>query len=104
MPTVNIEDKLYGEMKEYCKLNNLTVTSLVNDLLKEGFSVKKYGDMPPFFRKVKSTDEFRQECLREPEPIKRKEYEEPKVLSVEVKRNDAEPTDRERARNRVKYL
>ena len=51
MPNVNIDDKLYQEIREYCRLNKLTISVFVNDLLKKNFMVEKYDDAPPFFKK-----------------------------------------------------
>ena len=51
MPNVNIEDKLYLDIKEYCRLNKLTISVFVNDLLRKGFMVEKYDDAPPFLKK-----------------------------------------------------
>ena len=121
MPTVNIEDKLYEEIREYCRLNKLTISVFVNDLLKKNFMVEKYDDAPPFFKKKepdiesipvdvkkiaeeKTPEEFKQEYLAEPEPIKKKEYVKPEVISVETKKDEKALTEREKARKRVQYL
>ncbi len=136
MPNVNIEDKLYQDIKEYCKLNKLTISVFVNDLLKKTFMIEKYDDAPPFFKKKKveaaepatvtetikkdgtfeqenidikrvmengqTDEEFRQQFLAEPEPIKKKEYVKPEVISVEEK--PSELTPKEKARQRIQYL
>ena len=57
MPNVNIEDKLYLDIKEYCRLNKLTISVFVNDLLRKGFMVEKYDDAPPFFKKKNESSE-----------------------------------------------
>lgn len=46
MKTVQIEDKLYSNIKEYCKLNNLPIGSFINSILKKSFLIEKYGDTP----------------------------------------------------------
>lgn len=46
MNTIQINDKLYTELKEYCDLNNLNISELCNDLLKKGINELKYGDIP----------------------------------------------------------
>ena len=51
MPNVNINEDLYKDIREYCKLNKMTVSVFINDLLKKGFMVEKYDDAPPFFKK-----------------------------------------------------
>lgn len=138
MPNVNIEDKLYQDIKEYCKLNKLTISMFVNDLLKKTFMIEKYDDAPPFFKKKKveavepatvtetikkdgtfeqenidikrvmengqTDEEFRQQFLVEPEPIKKKEYVKPEVISMEVKKDEAALTEKEKARKRIQYL
>ena len=111
MPTINIEDKLYQDIKEYCKLNKLTISVFVNDLLKKNFLVEKYNDAPPFFKKkepesikVKTQEEFRQEMLNEPEPVKKEPYVKQEVISMEEKKDEAALTEREKARRRVQYL
>lgn len=43
---MDIEEKLYAEIKEYCKLNGLKVTKYVNELLREAFMRDKYGERP----------------------------------------------------------
>lgn len=138
MPNVNIEDKLYQDIKEYCKLNKLTISVFINDLLKKNFMVEKYNDAPPFFKKKqeekiesaivtgtlkkdgtfeqKSVDikkvmengqtveEFRQQFLAEPEPIKKKDYAKPEVISMEIKKDEQALTEKEKARRRIQYL
>ena len=122
MHTVNIEDKLYEEIREYCRLNKLTISVFVNDLLKKNFMVEKYDDAPPFFKKKepeiepiqvdivkkmveeKTPQEFEQEYLAKPEPVKKKEYVKPEVISVETKKDEKALTEREKARKRVQYL
>lgn len=122
MPTVNIDDKLYEEIREYCRLNKLTISVFVNDLLKKNFMVEKYDEAPPFFKKKESDiepiqvdivkkmveentpQEFEQEYLAKPEPVKKKEYVNPEVISVEVKKDEKALTEKEKARRRTIYL
>ena len=133
MPNVNIEDKLYLDIKEYCRLNKLTISVFVNDLLRKGFMVEKYDDAPPFFKKknessevsvtIPSTekvtisyeamDKIREELSPEQfeleytgrfEPERKKEYVKPEVISVEAKKDEKALTEREKARRRIQYL
>lgn len=133
MPNVNIEDKLYLDIKEYCRLNKLTISVFVNDLLRKGFMVEKYDDAPPFFKKKNesgevsvtipstekvtisydemdrmrealSPEQFELEATGRFEPEKKKEYIKPEVISVEVKKDEKALTEREKARRRVQYL
>lgn len=43
---VEIEKKLYQEIKDYCKLNDLVIKDFINKILKKAFTVEKYGDKP----------------------------------------------------------
>ena len=121
MPNVNIDDKLYQEIREYCRLNKLTISVFVNDLLKKGFLVEKYDDAPPFFKKKepeietvqvylkkikeeKAQEEFRQEYLATPAPIKKEKYEKPEAISMEANKDEKALTEKEKARRRIQYL
>lgn len=43
---MEIEKKLYDDIKSYCKLNNLKVNTFINNLLRKAFNVEKYGESP----------------------------------------------------------
>lgn len=50
---MEIDKKLYNEINEYCKLNNLKTRDFIHKILKEGFMKEKYGESP--FIKVQMT-------------------------------------------------
>ena len=50
---MEIDKKLYQEIKDYCKLNNLKVGEFINSLLRKAFNIEKYGEMPLFMEKKK---------------------------------------------------
>lgn len=50
---MEIDKKLYNEINEYCKLNNLKTRDFIHKTLKEGFMKEKYGESP--FIKVQMT-------------------------------------------------
>lgn len=52
---VEIEQKLYNDIKQYCKLNGLVIKDFVNKLLKKAFTVEKYGEKPFSANEVVST-------------------------------------------------
>lgn len=126
MPSVKIEDKLYQDIKEYCKINGLTIGKFINEIVRKGFLVEKYDDAPPFFKKKqskeefekestnvlesikvainKTPEEFRQEYLNDPEPIKKEPYVKPEVISMEIKKDERALTEKEKARQRIQYL
>lgn len=135
MPNVNINEDLYKDIRKYCKLNKLTVSVFINDLLKKGFMVEKYDDAPPFFKKkqeekiesvivtgtikkdgtfeqesvdvkrvmteAQTPEEFKQNYLAEPEPIKEEEIDKQETV---VEEKPKELTAKEKARIRTQYL
>jgi predicted transcriptional regulator len=105
MPNVNIEDKLYRDIKDYCKINGLTINTLVNNLLRKNFTVEKYDDAPPFFKKIKeefTPEQFQQEYAQEFK-IEREKYIKPEIAVEEIPVKK-ELTAKEKARQRVQYL
>lgn len=62
---VEIENKLYSEIKEYCKLNGLVIKDFINKLLKKAFTVEKYGDKPFSIESVpqKKSSKLEQEAV-----------------------------------------
>ena len=57
---VEIKDKLYKDIVGYCETNNLDVNVFINDLLKKGFTVEKYGERPEIFEKqAPNAEEFK---------------------------------------------
>lgn len=44
--SISISDKLYGELKEYCELNNLKLNIFVEGLVQSAFNVERYGSAP----------------------------------------------------------
>ena len=43
---IEISDKTYGELKEYCKLNGIKIGQYADKLLYEQLMIEKYGDTP----------------------------------------------------------
>jgi hypothetical protein len=43
---LEIDKKLYNDIKEYCKLNGLKVGVFINNLLRKAFNIEKYGNTP----------------------------------------------------------
>ena len=46
MHNISIDDDLYSDIKQYCKLNNIKISIFCNDLIKKYFNNLKYGDIP----------------------------------------------------------
>ena len=53
---IEIKDKLYKDIENYCTLNELDINQYINGLLKKSFMLDKYGERPPIFNTVKSDE------------------------------------------------
>lgn len=115
MASVNIEDKLYNEIKEYCALNGLKIGQFINDMLRNKFMVEKYDDAPPFFKKKEATSEKDVVIVQEIVPVEKSPKKEEAVEEEPVKENveevqpATEPEEKpiskkEAARKRVQFL
>ena len=80
MRSVSIDDKLYGDIKDYCDINNLRMREYVETLIRKSFMVDKYG-ATPFAKETHNI---------EPEPAVK---EEPKkeILKKEIPTTTIEP-------------
>ena len=114
MASVNVDDKLYEDIKRYCKLNGLKIGNFINGILEKSFLVEKYGSMPPFFKHSpdieplpvdiktalesgQTVEEFRKRYESEPEPVKKEKYIKPKA-TIEDK-----PKGQDK-KHRIQYL
>ena len=48
-----INKKLLSDIESYCKLNDLEVEKFINKLLRNAFTVEKYGDEPKILKEKK---------------------------------------------------
>ena len=53
---IEIKDKLYKDIENYCTLNELDINQYINGLLKKSFMLDKYGERPPISNTVKSDE------------------------------------------------
>lgn len=44
--TITIDDSLYNDISEYCKINGLKINAYCNSLLKREHNMSKFGDIP----------------------------------------------------------
>ena len=92
---VEIEQKLYNDIKKYCKLNGLVIKDFINKLLKKSFTVEKYGEKPfqmgNEIKPVLSTD---YETSKPVKPIQPMDHDtpEPNMVSSEPKGDYCEIT------------
>ncbi len=76
---MQIDKKLYEEINEYCKLNDLKTRDFIHKLLKESFLKEKFGESP--FQQYRLTSNIEDNV----EPLEKVDTE-PDVLTVyEVK-------------------
>lgn len=96
---IEISDKTYEELKEYCTLNKIKIGQLADKLLYEGLMIEKYGDTPFTNYKKKTVKEFpvekfEQEYLAQPEPIPEEPPEVPFMMpepEEELKKDTEKP-------------
>lgn len=43
---IDINDKIFNDIKKYCEINDLDYNVLINKLLKQSFTILKYGEKP----------------------------------------------------------
>jgi len=67
--TITIDDTLYNNISEYCKLNGLKINTYCNSLLKNGHNMAKFGDIPfGVFNNAHNTEEV-ENIITENKPI-----------------------------------
>lgn len=87
---VEISDKTFEKLKEYCSINDLKVGQFADKLIFDGLMIEMYGDVPfTDYKKLKlgtketsflsqiakefPPEKFEQEYLAQPEPIREDE-------------------------------
>lgn len=90
---MQIDKKLYDEINDYCKLNNLKTKDFIHNILKDAFLKEKYGDSPFFFKK--NIEKCKNEIIIEKnvEPIIISVKKEENMLSEKVNLNDKKDND-----------
>lgn len=51
---ITIDEGVYNQLKDYCDLNHLTMTSMATKYIREGLMTEKYGDAPFMVLKKKN--------------------------------------------------
>ena len=76
---VEIDEKLYNDIKVYCSLNALKIKAFVNELLKKAFIIEKYGETPfsspHLHNDEQNIAEEKQESKKNDLPIEKQEVE-----------------------------
>ena len=88
---IDLDEGLINDIREYCELNSLDVHEFIGELLKRAFTIEKYGDAPPFFKRnenklietvvVPAKEENTRETVKDKSPAEEKETTETVVLS-----------------------
>lgn len=74
-----VNEKLYNEIKEFCELNEIEdVEGLINQMLREGFTIRKYGLRPGQPQKNSKVEEIKEE----PKPVEDKNIS--NVYNIEI--------------------
>ena len=77
---VEISDKTYEDLKEFCSLNNLKIGQFADKLIRDGLMIEMYGDVPfTNYRKPAqeiTTIEVKTECPKIDEETKLEALEE----------------------------
>lgn len=80
-----INEKLLKEITEYCNINNIKdIKSKINELLRIGFNIEKYGDSPFYERptRIEETKEIRKEEVEKRENNVKEEKPKKKVRII----------------------
>ena len=56
---VEISDKTYEDLKEFCVLNDLKIGQYADKLIRDGLMIEMYGDVPFTNYRVKPTQEMK---------------------------------------------
>ena len=96
---IEITDRTYEKLKEYCSLNDLKIGQYADKLIFDGLMIEMYGDVPfaDYKRKIVKefpVEQFEKEYMQQPTPITDDETEDAKE-EEEVKPIEAPPIPEE---------
>ena len=95
---IEITDRTYEKLKEYCSLNDLKIGQYADKLIFDGLMIEMYGDVPfaDYKRKIVKefpVEQFEKEYMQQPATITDDETEDAK--EEEVKPIEAPPIPEE---------
>ena len=79
--TIEINDRTGEAIKQFCKLNNMTYTAYLSNLIEKQFAIDRYGDMN---EKLKQQPKAKQETVRPNNDAK---------IAAKKEENDAKPQE-----------
>jgi len=67
---IEINDKTYEDLREFCRLNDLKIGQFADKLIREGLMIEMYGDVPFTNYRAKTKEVFSPEKFKDDEKFK----------------------------------
>lgn len=71
--TISIEEKVFNGIKEYCTLNDITLSNFVSDALASHLMIVKYGNTPFTDYSMPEEPKMEKETVEEKQTVQEKE-------------------------------
>lgn len=71
--TISIEEKVFNGIKEYCTLNDITLSNFVSDALASHLMIAKYGNTPFANYTIPEEPKMEKETVEEKQTAQEKE-------------------------------
>ena len=71
--TISIEEKVFNGIKEYCTLNDITLSNFVSDALTSHLMIAKYGNTPFTDNSMPEEPKMEKETVEEKQTVQKKE-------------------------------
>lgn len=71
--TISIEEKVFNGIKEYCTLNDITLSNFVSDALASHLMIAKYGNTPFTDYSMPEEPKMKKETVEEKQTVQKKE-------------------------------
>ena len=83
--TIDIDDKLGENIKQFCRLNKMTYTNYLSSLIEKQFNIDRFGDLNLKLRKTTEVKpvEVKEEKITETTNVGCNENEQPYVVEEE---------------------
>lgn len=70
--TISIEEKVFNGIKEYCTLNDITLSNFVSDALTSHLMIAKYGNTPFANYTIPEEAKIEKETVEEKQAVQKK--------------------------------
>lgn len=84
--SISIDEKLYQDIKSYCEINNLKVLDTIENMLREQFTIEKYGEIPQIFISEKNESDKPNITTKKITEVHTKKNEEPSLIKPTKRR------------------